>query len=318
MSFNKRLQFSCFCLATLAAFFAPVYSQKNEFDIPALLGEAKQRSDENSQRMTDNLFSYTFKVRKVWRETTKGGKVEEKSELHEILLPSSCRSRSKKCWRSEGVLLEKNGEAIAPEKIEKERIKAGERLERIDHKSATAERNAKVSPVALKWMHFGYFVRRFSEIKLIVAINGQEVLEKCEFFAPRRETVGGREMISLSFRPRANSVFEEATKYMPNVEGKIWIDTFDKVFVRLAMWEKGAKFENQTSDYLLENAALVFDMTRTKEGIWFIRLGRINGLKYPNLFAEMKSDFSMESFNYHFFKTEVKDVEIKNPMQNNK
>jgi hypothetical protein len=210
-------------------------------------------------------------------------------------------------------LLAKDGKSLSAEKIEKQRAKAGEKLERMEA-DAQAQMIASNQNVQLHWMKFGYWIRRpFSaEQELIVLIDGQEILEKCEFFAPARELVNGRETIALSFRPRADAVFGEKTRYMPQTEGKIWIDAADRVLIQLAIWQKGTKFAETTSGYLLQHAALVRNMTRTKEGLWFSHLGRVNGLDYPNLFTEMKSDFSVEDFDHHYFKTEVKTIEINN------
>ncbi len=213
-------------------------------------------------------------------------------------------------------MLAKDGKPLAAEKIEKQRAEAGRKLERI-------ETDIKAQPLSpnpnspLHWMKFGYWIRRpfSSEQELIVWIDGQEVLEKCGFFAPTRELLNEREAIALSFRLRAHAVFGEKTKYMPQTEGKIWIDAADRVLIQLAIWQKGIEFAETTSSYLLAHAALAIDMTRTKEGIWFPRLGRVNGLDYPNLFTGMKGDFSLENFDYHYFKTEVKTIEINNPVE---
>ena len=308
-----RQNFVFGCLIILAT-FAPAFPQKqNSIDIPTFLREAKQRSDESLRTMMREQVNYTYKWRKVWREAKKNGETEEKSELYEIFIPKNCRSL-KKC-RSSWVLLATNGKSLAPEKIEKQRIKAGKQLEKMERKSESLTK--ATTTAQSNWIRFAYFISVPSsrERKIIVKIDEQEILEKCDFFAPVIEMINGREMIALSFRPRSDATFGEETKYTPNIEGKVWIDAADKVFVRLAMWEKGKQFESQTSDYLLENAALAYDSTRTKEGFWFFRLGRINGLKNPNLFTEMKGDFSIEHFDHHYFKTEIKSVEIDNPTE---
>lgn len=308
-----RQNFVFGCLILLAT-FAPAFPQKqNSIDVPTLLREAKQRSDESWQAMMREQVNYTYKWRKTWREAKKNGEVEEKSELYEIFIPKNCRAL-KKC-RSAVVFLAANDKPLAPEKIEKQKIKAGKQLEKMEREPKSL--NKATTTAQPNWMRFAYFifVPLSTERKIIVKIDGQEILEKCDFFAPVIEIINGRETIALNFRPRIVAIFSKETIYAPNIEGKVWIDAADKVFVRLAMWEKGKQFENQMSDYLLENAALAYDSTRTKEGFWFFRLGRINGLKNPNLFAEMKGDFSIVHFDHHYFKTEIKAVEINNPTE---
>jgi hypothetical protein len=293
-------------LATAAAISAR--AQKPEIDIPALLAEAKSKSDENWRRMVLNYPNYTFKFRKIWREKDYGNKLSENSELYEIFPPPKCRN--KKC-RNVTVLIAKNGKPVAAEKIEKERAKAAAKLEQLENDKKAEPFQPNQAP---NWMRFGYFIRRplSGEATVVVRINGQEILEKCEFLAAETEPINGREAISLRFRPRAGTLFAPETNYVPGVEGKIWVDAVDKVFIRLLMWQKASKFEKEPSDYLLGKAAVVYDMTRTKEGIWFFRLTRINGFTNPALFAQMKADFSIENFDHYFFETEIKTVEIDN------
>ena len=311
---GKCVQNFVFYFAIFLATFSPAFSQKQDsIDIPELLREAKQKSDDNWRRVVAEYRNYTYKWLIVRRKADKNGQIKEESELYELFFPVKCRVKN---CRKATVLLAENGEPISAEKIGKQRIKAGEKLERMENDAKALELlpNLYIQP---QWMRFGYYIRHpFSaEQKLIVSIDGQEILEKCEFFAPTREIINGRETIALNFRPRADAIFNEETKYMPQTEGKIWIDAADKVFIRLAIWQKGTKFSETSSDYLFENAALARDMTLTKEGIWFPHLGRINGLKHANLFIDKINDFSLENFDHHFFKTEVKAVEIKNPVE---
>ncbi len=311
---KNALNFTLWFAIILAA-FTFVFSQKQDsVDIPTLLRDVKQKSDENWRKVITEYPNYTYKWRKVWRKADKNGETEEKSELYELFFPTKCPV--KKC-RGVAVLLAEDGKPVSAKKIEKQRTKAGEKLERIEG-DAQAQPLPSNQNSPLYWMRFSYSIYPLfsSEPKHIVLIDGQEVLEKCEFFAPTRELINGRETIVLSFRPRADAVFSKETKYMPQTEGKVWIDAADKVFTQLAIWQKGTKFAETTSSYLLDHAALARDMTRTKEGIWFPRLGCINGLDYPNLFTEMKSDFSIENFDHHYFKTEVKTVEIINSVKN--
>jgi hypothetical protein len=313
MRFKLFLQFCCFCAVIFVAFSNSVFAQTDKIDIPQLLKEARQKTDENWRTMLENYPNYTYKWRRVWRAADKKGKVEEKSDAFEIFMPLKCGD--KKC-RTVSILFEENGKLVSAEKLEKERIKAGEKLEKLEN-----DKDAQGYPRKLDypsdWMRFAHFKRRpFSdETEIIVKMDGQEILEKCEFFSPEREQINGREAISLKFRPRADAVFSAKTNYLLNAEGKIWIDAGDKVIFRLLIWQKGTKFENETSDYLLEQAAAVYDMTRTREAVWYFRFAEFRGLKNSSLFGAMKDDFSIEHFDYHFFKTEIKEVELNKPSE---
>lgn len=305
MQIKSIVKFTLFIFLLPAALFA----QEVKVDIPVLLKEAKVKSDENWRKVIAEHPNYTYKWRKSWRKSDAKGGVTERSELYEVFFPAKCPP--KKCGRA-NVLLATDGKPLTPEKIDKQRIEAGRQIEKIENK-AGARVHLPGPDQPLYWMYFGFYRRGLfeTEQKLITAINGQEILETCEFFSPAREIINGRETIVLNFRPRPGAVFSEHTKYMPQAEGKFWIDAADKIFIGLAIWQKGTKFECATNDCILARSALVRDMARTTEGLWFPHFARINGLDNPALLTGMGTDFSIVQFDHHYFKTEVKGVEIK-------
>jgi hypothetical protein len=284
----------------------------DEAEIRALLFEGIRRSNQNWEAMSRHYADYSFKWRRALREKDGKGKFKEESELYEVYA-TSAKCWTKKCRRAL-VLLEENGKPVAPERLEKERLKVGAQMEKDERglKESTARSSVNES-IGLNWMRFFVSFNHFARKSYRVLLDGQEILEKCEFTSPHREVVAGREMIALEFRPRASSTFRKESDYMAAVEGKIWIDAADKVFVRLAAWPKGTKFDRPESDYLLEHAALAYDLVRTKEGIWFFKLGRISGAQYSDLFPKLKKDFSIEQFDYTYFKVEVEQSQIEEP-----
>lgn len=291
---------------------ASAFSQvTGSIDIPKLLDEVKVKSDENWRKVNAENVNYTYKARQIRREADKKSRIKEASELYELYFPAKCPI--KKC-RVVFVLLAKDGKPLAANKIEKNRARASEKIQSLETDKRAREMPAE-SPARLTWMKFGYYVRRpgAARYETVVWLDGQEILEKCEFFAPTRETINGRESIGLSFRPRADAVFSRESEYLPQSEGKIWIDAADKVLIQTAIWQKGTNFKEAAGGYLLEHAALALDMTRTAEGIWFNRLGRINELGYPQMFAKMKGEYSVEYSDYHRYNTEIKSVEIFQP-----
>lgn len=306
-----NLIFSLVCV--LAASVSAFSQDKDAIDIPKLLSEVKIKSDENWRRVNAETVNYVYKARQTRRETDKKSRVKETSQLYELYIPTKCPI--KKC-RVVFVLLAKDGKPLAADKIEKNRAKASEKIQEMETDKKARELPTD-QPSRLRWMIFGYHVRRSDSenYRTVVWLDGQEILEKCEFYAPTRETINGRPAIGLSFRPRVDARFNQQAEYMPQSEGKIWIDAADKVLIQTAIWQKGTSFKEMTSGYLLEHAALALDMTRTAEGIWFNRLGRISELAYPKLFVEMKGDYSVEFFDYHRFNTEVENFEITQPNQ---
>lgn len=306
-------------IALLASIPQVVQSQEalapgktEEVDLRALFSEGVRKSDQNWENMSRRYFDYSFKWRRVLRKKDGAGNLKEESELYEVFAPTA------RCWtkdcRHAMVLLEENGKALPPERIEKERLKVGKKMEQAEREAKATAETPRTVATDLNWMRFYVrFKKVFGEASLFI-LDGQEILEKCDFTSARRERVAGREMIAVDFRPRLGATFGKRNAYMPQVEGRIWIDALDKVFVRLAAWPQGMKFDAAaSSDDLLNHAAVAYDLVRTKEGIWFFRFGRINGAEFSELFPKLKTDFSIEQFDYINFRVEVQNIQVQAP-----
>ena len=278
-------------------------------DVPRLLREGRANTERNWVEYDRRRAEYTFKWRRTLRKSDGKGGVKERSELMELYLPPRCRAG--KC-QPVSIKLEEDGRVVAPEKVERERLRAGRRLEKAEREAERdAAANAGKKMAVPYWLQFTYFTKGMIVKDRAVKLDGQEILEKCEFSSPRRERLGGREMIAFDFTPRPGAAFNSQSWFMPLVEGRIWLDAADKVFVRLAAWPKGTRFADATSDHLLENAALAYDTVRVKEGVWMFRLGRVNGLKYPGLFGDVADAFSIEISDYRRFTVEADKVDLK-------
>lgn len=310
----------CLSLLFAVAVSPPVHGQlaseqkeADEADLSALLRESIHRSNQNWEKMSRHYYNYTFKWRRVQRKRVSEGTFQEESELYEVFIPKA------ECWtkncRRAVVLLEENGKPRPLERIEKERLQAGRKIEEAEREESKRKGAAATLPVSQNWMRFNVQSREVFGKGTTVVLDGQEILKTCLLSHPRRERLAGREMIALDFHPRPQATFEEKSAYLPRIEGRIWIDAEDKVFVRLIAWPLGTKFDEAvSSEELLTHAALAYGLVRTKEGIWFFNFGRINGARFPDLFSGLKTDFSIEQFDYVNFKVEVEDSKILAPV----
>jgi len=59
--------------------------------------------------------------------------------------------------------------------------------------------------------------------------------------------------------------------------------------------------------------AVYAEMMRLREGIWFPRLIRINGLDYPTLFDHITFDSIWTYSDFIHFSTEIKDYKVNTP-----
>ena len=311
----KTLRLLCclfIALSPLSTRMWPSVSGQNAKDqsveiinIAELLREAEMRSCQILQERAPQYENYTYKTRRVTRDKERDGKVKEESEVHEIYVPPW--GHRHKNGRRESVLIEKNGKPVAPEKIEKDRLKVGKNLERYDKEPR--------QPRQIDRSEYGVAFRRINPFGNgpIVGLRVSEVIEQCEFDDPQNEKIEGRETVSVRFRPRSGALFSERSKFLPQFEGRIWIDAADKLICRLAAYPRGTEFEQKTSDYLLENAALAFAHTKTKEGVWMARYFRVNGLKYRGSLLWHTQDFLYEYFDFKYFNTDSEKEKILAP-----
>src|SRR5882724_3140187 len=96
-------------------------------DIPALVKEI------NCRGAGDMLVEYTYTTKVTSRSRDKKGLIKEESTIYEVYIPTL-----KEGMRARGILLETvhNGVPVSEKDLEKERVKAGERLEKEDKKIA--------------------------------------------------------------------------------------------------------------------------------------------------------------------------------------
>jgi hypothetical protein len=257
------------------------------------------------QERAHQFENYTFKTRRVIREKEGDGKVNEESEVNEIYLPAW--GLRYKRGRRITVLIEKNGKPLAPEKIEKERLKLGKTLERYDKEPR--------QPQQIECNGWSVGFRRINLFGHgpIVGLAVSDVIEQCEFDDLWNEKIEGRESVSFRFRPRNGAIFREGSNFLTQFEGRIWIDVADKMICRLVAYPREKEFDEKTSDHLLENAALAFAHTKTKEGVWMPRYFRVNGLKYRGSLLWHTQDFLYKYFDFKYFKTDSEKEKIISP-----
>jgi sulfur carrier protein ThiS len=257
--------------------------------ISNLIREVKFNTEEQSILSMQGVTDYSYKWRKLIRRTKGNGTTEVKSETYEVYLP---RYWGKK-MKGEKVLLEKNGKYVPREKVEKKRLKARKKMEK---------KNRSSDPYAwaqgpIEWGRFAAWKRDMRGARA-VGFDAQKVLRYCDLHTQQREKVMGREMISINFSGCTNFFYNQFTEVTPELEGKIWIDARDKVFARIAVWPKDMKIDNQSGDFLFQNAPMAFGSTRVAEGFWFWNYGRINCQLIPDICNPMNEDYSIEVFDY--------------------
>jgi hypothetical protein len=282
-----------------------------KINIADFLSECREASLKKIEESRRQLENYTFKSRKTRREQSKNGAGAEHYEVFEVYPLPLRKRRSGKDFKT-GVLIEKDGKPVSHERIEKERLRVGRNLERFERESDPVTEPLVAEPGAIDWLSFSVTLNMPFANKR-VDFRGDEFFNKCEFNRPFRDRVAGRDTIAIRFHPRPAAVFSETAKYFSNFEGVIWVDEADKFIFRLAAWPRGAKFDSNDSDHLLENAAVAIDYARDEEGFWFCRTGRMNAVRYPKALLWLREDFLLERFDYKLYKVDSEKEKLSVP-----
>jgi hypothetical protein len=270
----------------------------------------------------DMMTEYTYVMKSLSREMNKKGQVKkEETTTYEVYIPT-LRGGT----RATGILLvtSRNGVPVPPVELEKERVRAGKRLEAEENRIARQPApHPETSPGrATGMLPLGKYPQMRIRRGLLgiggadVALILQTFLEKCELTLARREQVNGRQTLVFSFAPRSGAQFNSNEKYIAQLNGMLWIDAQDRIVTKLAGWpssEKGTSVKGATTSSSQNPPAVFIEMTRLSEGIWLPSVIRLNGADYPALFDGVIGDTTLTYSEYKRFTTETNDVQLEPP-----
>ncbi len=276
--------------------------------LPEAVNVAELIKDTLAHGKGDKLLSeYTYTLRWRERRTDKKGQVKETMELYESYIPTLRRQGD-----TSAVLLKltEAGVPLPPEKIEKERQKAAERLLKAEAESQ--KQNSRTPPIFGEPPSKGaYFMIRVgrtfgSDVQLSV----RALLEGCEFGNVRRAALDGRAAIALDFRPLPDARFPGELRYVAQLAGTLWIDAAERVLLRAEGWPHEAAAR-------AGKPALLYEQMRLPDGYWLPRVAQLNGDTHRELFEQAGNklgvDYSFEFADFKRFGAETQDVKLKAP-----
>jgi hypothetical protein len=267
-------------------------------DIQALVKEAICKGS------GDMLIDYTYVVDSVKREKDRKGKVVKEERItYEVFIPTL---KSGAHTRGVLVVTSRNQVPVPPAELQKERVKAAERIEKEENKIAGETSSApevNLTPIT-GMMPLGQYMRSginrvsFGGGRGGVSLAITTFIRDSELSLTRRETIDGRETLIFSFTPRPDAKFAENEKYVAQLRGEIWIDVQDRIATRLIGRPLSTPAE--------EPPAVYVEMMRLPQhGVWFPHVTRINGGDYPKLFDGIVTDVISTYSNYIRFSIEV-------------
>jgi hypothetical protein len=265
-----------------------------EMNIPALIKEC----GDNQRAMDKRVFEYSFTTREISHGLDRRG--EPTKEVVQVFENYPRNENSAK------IALSKSGKIVSEKNIAKQREKAAKLLEKDEQERARQDANAPER-------ESGISINQTDKKKIYFKIYN--FLRADEFYNSRRETLNGREMIVLDFKPRPD--LPELSPLISSIKvlvGRVWIDAEQKVVARLEAWEPSVAGNNRNANGSAE-PEVVLQYSLLPENIWLLSGARVNMLKNPALFNNVLIDWKFENINFHHFETEVKsyNADKRNP-----
>jgi len=280
---------------TQAAFDPPRSAEA--LDVMALLREVSRNQDAIEKRFSE----YSFLRKQTDREIdSKGVLKKETVRIFEVFPLPNRRPVFK--------LISENGVTLSGERAEKEDKRVQEeflKAERDKEKDAQKAEERKAQREREK--------AKQKEQDEDVEIS--QFFRNCEFISPRREKFQGRDSIVFDFRAKPG--FKPRTRpetLIAKLVGVVWIDPEDKQVIRLeARLADGYKIAGGLLVSLRPGAALVWEQTRLKEGIWMPLFAQLNLSIKLLLFGGGDINQTVEWSDYKHFSSDVDSYKLGQP-----
>lgn len=249
------------------------------------------------------ITGYTYTWEMIRRGANRLGQIYSWSEIYEVYVPPIRHGRLTDQFP---ILISMDGRALPPEAIAKARLRAGERLQEAERAgSINRSEDPGFRPACAGTPPMGtYFtlVLEGARGRHKTIFTPVTFLRSSEFHPAGRDTVNGREMIVLEFKPRQGTRFAPEESYASALVGKVWIDAEERVLARLEAWPKGRAGKAST-------AVVLYEQVRQPEGTWLPGRAELNADTYGYVFGERTYDMISTFRDYHRFSTSIESVE---------
>jgi hypothetical protein len=300
-----------FCCAPCAAQLPVALPQPEpalEEKISALLADALHYGKGTKIFVAD----YTHIQTITRRRADKKGHVTEESDAWEAYLPS--QQNRKKPTRWVRIRIMENGVALPADKIEKERLRASEKLMEAEEESqkltsrASAGKADQDSVTDARGAYFNLTVKR--GLRGSIEFDVRTILQQSSFDAPRRELLNGRETLVLDFRPKPAMQLPEAESFITEMSGTVWFDAADRVLIKAEGWPMSMPLRRG-------KPAVFYQAVYVPGNKWLPHRISINGLSYKTFFGGFEQEVEAVLSEYKLFGSEIKDEKINKMISEN-
>lgn len=251
------------------------------------------------------LSEYTYTLRILERRPGRNGLVKETFELYEAYIPTL---KNKSQTRSVLIALTKDGVRLAEKQLEKDRLKAAERLLKAEEE--TQKYNEKQVPggeTGADEARGAYFELKLGGLFVSdFRLDIKTVLRQADFTAPRQAQLAGRAVIALEFQMPKSAQLEKDERYLAGIVGTVWIDATEKMLLRAEGWPPADSVRTGRPVFLYEQMQL-------PDGYWLPRQVQLNGDAQRAIFGRLGVDYTFEFSDYKRFSAETQDVKLLAP-----
>ncbi|MDQ1593155.1 MAG: hypothetical protein QOG71_3782 [Pyrinomonadaceae bacterium] len=283
----------------------------SKLDTRALIREVA----ESERAMQTRRLEYTWTARVTERETGKRGEIKKETlKVYEVYPVRGEFVRK---------LLSENGVPVSPQEAEKQFKKAVENLERAAREEEKRGASGATPPPprattdATGIPTFGFsngFKFRDGLSTGEFSFAPWRILRAGEFFATRRESLGGREVIVMDFRPRADFVpVNDLQKPYGKLGGRVWIDVGDRTLARLEAWPLAPDARGAPQAALParpNEPSIIYEETRLPDGMWLESLVQINTNANKAVFNGVEVNTTKAASDFKRFEANAGDAKV--------
>ncbi|MDX6269153.1 MAG: hypothetical protein QOD28_376 [Acidobacteriota bacterium] len=282
----------------------------SKLDTRALIREVA----ESERAMQTRRLEYTWTARVTERETGKHGEIKKETlKVYEVYPVRGEFVRK---------LLSENGVPVSPQEAEKQFKKAVENLERAAREEEKRGASGATPPPRATTDATGIQTFGFSNgFKFRDGLSTGEfyfapwrILRAGEFFATRRESLCGREVIVMDFRPRADFVpVNDLQKPYGKLGGRVWIDVGDRTLARLEAWPLAPDARGALQAALParpNEPSIIYEETRLPDGMWLESLVQINTNANKAVFNGVEVNTTKAASDFKRFEANAGDAKV--------
>lgn len=274
-------------------FYVPV-TPPADLDVTALFKRVLNNQEVLEQRVSD----YTFTLTETTREIGNDGMVSSKTVNVYEVYPLSNEEHAQR-------LVRVNDRELSEREKRDEERRFRRFIEDFEKKKQREQEREQRKSEAQKAREKAKSAKENED-----AISS--ILRVSEIFNPRLETLRGRPVIVCDFRPQPNYKPKNGEeKTLQRFSGTIWIDEADKEISRMEAWlNSNLNVAGGLLASMKEGSTLIFEQTRTAEGVWLPLSAEFNA-RFRLLLFGLNMSVENQYGDYKRFTTSVKDEFLK-------